>query len=584
MAKAKNWAIVVGINAYEHIGQLRYANRDAAALRNFFQEAKFDRVFCFADGLDIPPQSDQKSIQPRHSDLVDFLNDRFTTKIPPLSAGDNCWFFFAGHGKRIHDCDYLLPQDYNPRLPNPTDRAISVNSVREALLKSGADNVILLLDACRTEGDRADGLGIGDEQPGAITIFSCQRNQKAYEIEALQQGAFTAALLEGLRMPKASDNCATVQRLDDYLRRRVPELCRLHPEQPIQNPITAVDPGQKWYLLLLPHVATEPDIAMLKVKAYEAASLDENLELAEQLWIRIIAATNGQDLEALRAYAKIINWEKPLSPTPPLSLQSQGVAETTSWQETQPFHEEQEDINNLSSVESHYTKSLKQLEAQADYINQTLTGQSRISPELENSEEATSPPKTPPANLLPDSGSIDSRSSPPPVRPLYQREAVHPLTHILTPIVQPPKPANSRPQRGILWIRLMILGLLYAIGGMLLTSASAPLWVWAVAGVVALGGAATWAVAVAGVEGGAAAMALPVAMTAALALALAAFLAWTWAVVVAVAVIVAVIVAGAKLLTAFSQFHTFLILAGTSLSGLGLGWLGYWAFKAATGH
>ena len=116
MAKAKNWAIVVGINVYEHIGQLRYANRDAAALRNFFHEAKFDRVFCFADGLNIPPQSDQKSIQPRHSDLVDFLHDRFTTKTPPLSAGDNCWFFFAGHGKRIQDCDYLLPQDYNPRL------------------------------------------------------------------------------------------------------------------------------------------------------------------------------------------------------------------------------------------------------------------------------------------------------------------------------------------------------------------------------------------------------------------------------------------------------------------------------------
>jgi Caspase domain len=86
MEKAKNWAIVVGINAYEHIGQLRYANRDAAALRDFFQEAKFDRVFCFADGLPLAPERDQKSVQPRHSDLVDFLHDRFTTKTPPLSA------------------------------------------------------------------------------------------------------------------------------------------------------------------------------------------------------------------------------------------------------------------------------------------------------------------------------------------------------------------------------------------------------------------------------------------------------------------------------------------------------------------
>jgi serine/threonine-protein kinase len=39
-----------------------------------------------------------------------------------------------------------------------------------------------------------------------------------------------------------------------------------------------------------------------------------------------------------------------------------------------------------------------------------------------------------------------------------------------------------------------------------------------------------------------------------------------------------------KLLISFSRFHTFLILAGTSCLGLGLGWLTYWAFKAVTGH
>ena len=303
MAKAKNWAIVVGINAYEHIGQLSYANRDAAALRNFFHEVKFDRVFCFADGLQLSPEPGQKSVQPRHSDLEDFLHDRFTTKTPPLSAGDNCWFFFAGHGKRIQDCDYLLPQDYNPRQLDPTRRAISVNFVREALLKSGADNVILLLDACRVEGDRADGLGIGDEQPGAITIFSCQRNQKAYEIEALEQGAFTAALLEGLRMP-GERNCATVERLDLYLRDRVPQLCRTH-RKPEQIPTAIVEPRQKSYLILLPQYADSRDIAMLKMEAFKTAQLDNNLDLAEHLWIRVLAVAQGQDSDAIRALQAI---------------------------------------------------------------------------------------------------------------------------------------------------------------------------------------------------------------------------------------------------------------------------------------
>ncbi|MCY7278828.1 MAG: GUN4 domain-containing protein [Phormidesmis sp. CAN_BIN44] len=305
MSKTKNWAILVGINAYWHIGRLNYANRDAEAMRNFFYETKFDRVFCFADKLEIPPQLDQQSAQPRLTDLVDFLHDRFTTKPPPLASSDNCWFFFAGHGKRVNDCDYLLPQDYNPRLSNHVDRAISVDFVRESLLKSGAGNVILLLDACRTEeGDRSDSWGISDQQPGAITIFSCQRNQKAWEIDALQQGAFTAALLEGLRM-SGERNCATVERLDLYLRDRVPELCRLYQKLPEQNPMTSIESPQKSHLILLPQYATIQDIKALKIEAFKAAQFDENLDLSEELWKRVNAASLGRDYDAIRALQKI---------------------------------------------------------------------------------------------------------------------------------------------------------------------------------------------------------------------------------------------------------------------------------------
>ena len=292
---AKNWAIVVGVNAYKSIGDLKYANRDAEAMRDFFNEAKFDRVICFADEL-------AGAMLPYFTELEDFLQDQFTADPLPLAPGDNCWFFFAGHGKRIDDCDYLLPIDYNPRMANPEKRAISVNFVREALLKSGADNVILLLDACRTEGDRSDGIGIGEAQPGAITIFSCQRHRKAYEIEALQQGAFTSALLEALRMP-GERNCATVERLDLYLRDRVPQICQKY-GKPEQVPMTLVEPRQKSYLILLPQFATEKDIAMLRSEAQEA-ELEEDFDLGEQLLIRVIAATGGRDLKAIQAYSRV---------------------------------------------------------------------------------------------------------------------------------------------------------------------------------------------------------------------------------------------------------------------------------------
>jgi uncharacterized caspase-like protein len=305
MSKAKNWAIVVGINQYKHIGHLKYANRDAEAMAAFFREVGFDRVFCFADELTIQAEIGQQSTLPRSSDLMDFLHDRFTSKPLPLKTGDNCWFFFAGHGKRLENRDCLLPQDYNPRIPAHEKRAIPVELVRESLLKSGADNVILLLDACRTEGDRDGNDGIGDSQPGAITIFSCERNKKSYEIDDLQHGAFTAALLEGLQMPKSEENCATVERLDCYLRDRVPKICRSHPERPVQNPKTVVDPEQKWCFLLLPRVATEHDINKLKIEAFRVMLFRRDLELAEKLWIRVNAIAQGEDSDAIQALQHI---------------------------------------------------------------------------------------------------------------------------------------------------------------------------------------------------------------------------------------------------------------------------------------
>jgi uncharacterized caspase-like protein len=86
---------------------------------------------------------------------------------PYLKAGDNLWFFFSGHGIRHQDRDYLMPCDANPRDPDYT--AISISYVTERLRRCGADNVVLLLDACRNEGEKA-GLGIGEEKQQGVII------------------------------------------------------------------------------------------------------------------------------------------------------------------------------------------------------------------------------------------------------------------------------------------------------------------------------------------------------------------------------------------------------------------------------
>jgi uncharacterized caspase-like protein len=143
-----------------------------------------------------------------------------------MGSGDNFWFFFSGHGIRHNNRDYLMPSDGDPE--DIEETAIAINFITERLRRCGADNVVLILDACRSLAQKA-GEGIGRQtaedarQQGLISIFSCSPQEYSYEIEALQQGAFTHALLDGLGI---QGQCATVERLNQYLSLRVPEIVR----------------------------------------------------------------------------------------------------------------------------------------------------------------------------------------------------------------------------------------------------------------------------------------------------------------------------------------------------------------------
>ncbi|WP_373530534.1 SUMF1/EgtB/PvdO family nonheme iron enzyme [Nostoc sp.] len=302
---AKNWAIAIGVNQYDYLQPLNYAKRDALLMQEFLgNEAGFERIFFFSD--DSPPV-DGKSTRPTRTNLLRVLRQLFDN--PFMGAGDNFWFFFSGHGMRHAGRDYLIPSDGDPEDVEST--AIAINDVTERLRRCGADNVVLILDACRSLGTRA-GEGIGRQtaeearQQGVISIFSCSPQEYSYEIEALQQGAFTTALLEGLGI---RGKCATVERLDQYLKFRVPELVRQH-KNTNQTPYVIAEPVDKSHLILVPRYATQTDIATLKNDAYQAEA-DRNLDLAEQLWIRVLAAASGQDTVAIKAIQRIerLRWE-----------------------------------------------------------------------------------------------------------------------------------------------------------------------------------------------------------------------------------------------------------------------------------
>ena len=296
----KNFAISIGINAYDFLTPLKYAKPDAHLMQEFLRNhVRCEKVLFYSDDS---PDFKGKSTRPSFTNLNRVLRTMFEK--PFMEVGDNFWFFFSGHGRRHKWSDYLMASDSDPDDVERT--AISISYVTEQLRRCGAGNIILILDACRDQGSKS-GEGIGNQaaevarQKGIITFFSCSPNQLSYEIETLQQGIFTKAVLEGLGI---QGKCATVERLNHYLSVRVPELIREHKgEQVRQTPYCIAEPVTKSHLIICPQYATLQDVSILKNDGYQA-EVNKDYDLAKQLWIRVLAASTG-DMDAINGIQRI---------------------------------------------------------------------------------------------------------------------------------------------------------------------------------------------------------------------------------------------------------------------------------------
>jgi uncharacterized caspase-like protein len=315
---ARNCAVIVGINDYDEISPLKYAKSDAERMRDFFMQdlgVGHDDLYFFTD--DSPRNAQGRKTQPTYGTLKSFLGDRFANSF--LSAGDTLWFYFSGHGMPCEGRDYLLPSDGNPRTMPAL--GIAISDVTERLRRSGADNVVMLIDACRSDGAKNAGMGIGEEkQQGVITFFSCSPSQVSYEIDEIGQGAFTNVLLEALRI-QGEGNCATVERFSNYLKARVPQLTKRYKNY-AQTPYVEIKPETKLHYILLPKFANLTDITLLKVDALHAEA-EGDFGLALELWMRVNVAASGTDMQAIHAFQRLANRQSTANPQPTVTIKAE---------------------------------------------------------------------------------------------------------------------------------------------------------------------------------------------------------------------------------------------------------------------
>ena len=403
---ANNWAIVVGINDYDFLqsAPLKFAVADALAMRSFLCDEvgfKSNQVLFCGNGT-------ERNQRATNSVLRDIL----LHQIQRAKNADNLWFFFSGHGIAEH----LMPIDGNPR--DLTGTAISIHFVTDCLRNCNAKNIVLVLDMCRSEGRDPDEKTVASiegslrelvkqrkGQQGIITLFSCGRGESSYEVKALGQGAFTYALLEGLR------KTTIVKELERHLAERVSELHRIHASEKRrkQVPLVIPEPGWKYDEPILSCHATEADVARLKEMAI-AAELEEAFDKAKRLFLQIVkfSEEKSKRSEAMAALDRIeqklsrrpiIAKAEPvnssLTPISSLTPQTPEAKPTT----TQPPAQHPLDAIPLDSEKGVDYRKLRDLlksgrwrEADEETLQVMLKAASRISDGWLNSESLTNFP------------------------------------------------------------------------------------------------------------------------------------------------------------------------------------------------
>jgi formylglycine-generating enzyme required for sulfatase activity len=200
-AEPQRWAILVGVDDYVNLQDLRFCGNDAVALADSFKQSGFDerRVVLLHD----------KAEEARFRPFKANIEQQLTNVLGLAGPDDLVIVSFSGHGIHKDGKSYLCPNEANDL--RPAETMIAVDEVYQKFAECRAALKLLLVDACRNEptppgrksatpeADRQS-LAAAFERPpeGIIVLASCAPKQISWEDEGLKHGVFMHHVLKGL--------------------------------------------------------------------------------------------------------------------------------------------------------------------------------------------------------------------------------------------------------------------------------------------------------------------------------------------------------------------------------------------------
>jgi WD40 repeat protein len=231
------YVLSIGVSRYKNLpreGQLQFAHKDAMAVAEFFKQQEgrlFRRVHVY---LLVDEQATKQAIQSILFELVE-----------KVKRSDTVVLFFAGHGLRDRDFNYYFAP-YELDLGDIKGTGVATDVFERALSKIDAEQIFAFFDTCHSGGVLGE-LQVGTERlverlmkKSGVTVFCSSTGEEvSFEREDWGHGAFTLALLEGLkgeadRLPQ--DSYVTLAELQAFVSSRVSKLTegRQNPRIPLQ--------------------------------------------------------------------------------------------------------------------------------------------------------------------------------------------------------------------------------------------------------------------------------------------------------------------------------------------------------------
>jgi len=231
--RGKIWAVVIGINDYKNVRDLRYALNDARSFKEYLTEyigMPDDNIFFLTN---------QDATKSKIQSLLG-------TKIRRLAGKeDTVIIFYAGHGAVETDPldpdgdgfeKYLLP--YDASLNDLYSTSIAMKEIKTIFQRIRADRLIFIADTCYSgaTGGRTmlayksratlserffERISRGK---GRVIISACSANEISKEDDNFKHGIFSYYLLKGLKgeADYDADGIITVNELFSFLSRKVP--------------------------------------------------------------------------------------------------------------------------------------------------------------------------------------------------------------------------------------------------------------------------------------------------------------------------------------------------------------------------